>query len=54
LIESDDVMQFYDRDTNPEMAEKGMNGFVEFMVYPRRLETILKNLEMHRMRIYSE
>ncbi len=54
ILESDGVMQFYDRDTNPEMAEKGMNGFVEFMVYPRRLETILKNLEMHRMRIYSE
>lgn len=53
ILASDGVMQFYDRDTNPEMATAGMNGFVEFMVYPERIDSILKNLENERKRIYK-
>jgi len=53
ILASDGVMQFYDRDTNPEMATVGMNGFVEFMVYPDRLDMILKNLEENRKRIFK-
>jgi multiple sugar transport system substrate-binding protein len=53
IFASDGVMQFYDRDTNPEMATAGMNGFVEFMVYPNRVDSILKNLETQRERIYK-
>jgi len=30
-----------------------MNGFVEFMTFPSRLDTILKNLEAERNRIYK-
>ena len=37
--------QFYDRDTNPEMAKAGMKGFQEFMVKPDRLDRILERLE---------
>ncbi len=53
ILKSDGVMQFYDRDTNPQMATAGMNAFVEFMVYPDRVNSILKNLEMQRERIYK-
>ncbi|PLV59927.1 ABC transporter substrate-binding protein [Thermotoga sp. KOL6] len=53
ILESDGVTQFYDRDTNPEMATVGMNGFVEFMIYPERLDQILENLEKERQRIFG-
>lgn len=54
ILESDGVAQFYDRDTNPEMATAGMNGFVEFMIYPERLDQILENLERERQRIFGK
>jgi len=53
ILASNGVMQFYDRDTNPEMATAGMNGFVEFMVYPERIDLILNNLEIERQRIFK-
>ncbi|HAA86126.1 MAG TPA: sugar ABC transporter substrate-binding protein [Kosmotogaceae bacterium] len=53
ILGSDGVMQFYDRDTDPEMAEAGMNAFVEFMVFPNRVETLLSNLEKERQRIFE-
>ena len=54
ILESDGVMQFYDRDSNPEMATAGMNGFVEFMDQPEKLNSILQNLENQRKRIYQK
>lgn len=53
ILQSAGVMGFYDRDTNPEMAEKGMNGFVEFMMFPERITEILKKLEVERVRIFQ-
>lgn len=53
IMESDGVIGFYDRDTNPEMANKGMNGFVQFMMYPEMLDQILDSLENDRKRIYE-
>jgi multiple sugar transport system substrate-binding protein len=53
ILDSDGVMQFYDRDTDPEMAEAGMNAFVEFMVFPGRIDTLLRNLENDRQRIFE-
>jgi len=53
ILDSDGVMQFYDRDTNPEMATVGMNGFVQFMVTPSMLDQILENLERERARIFK-
>lgn len=44
--------QFYDRDTDPEMAKIGMGGFQEFMVNPDRVDAILERLEKARQRIY--
>jgi multiple sugar transport system substrate-binding protein len=54
IMHSAGVMGFYDRDTDPEMAEKGMNGFVEFMIYPEHINEILKNLEADRIRIFGK
>ncbi|TBR38273.1 carbohydrate ABC transporter substrate-binding protein [Marinomonas agarivorans] len=45
--------QFYDRDTDPNMAKEGMKGFQEFMVKPDRLETILKRIERVRKRTFK-
>jgi len=53
ILDSDGVMGFYDRDTNPEMANKGMNGFVQFMMYPGQLENIMNQLEKERKRIFE-
>jgi len=45
--------QFYDRDTDPEMAKIGMQGFQEFMVDPDQVENILERLEAERQRIFE-
>lgn len=45
--------QYYDRDTNPDIAQAGMKGFQEFMVHPERAEKILTNIERTRKRIYA-
>ena len=45
--------QFYDRDTDPSMAQEGMKGFQEFMVKPERLDAILKRLEGVRKRVFK-
>lgn len=45
--------QFYDRDTEPSMAQEGMKGFQEFMVKPERLDAILKRLEGVRKRVFK-
>lgn len=54
LSEAAGVAQFYDQDTNPAMARIGMKGFVEFMMYPSRLERILHRLEQARKGIYRK
>jgi multiple sugar transport system substrate-binding protein len=54
IIASAGVAQFYDRDTNPEMAEVGMNAFIEFMQNPGKITDILKRLEAERKRIYGK
>ena len=47
------VTQFYDRDTLPPMAEAGMNAFVKFMVYPEKLDEVIRELEQARRRIFG-
>jgi len=54
LSRADGLAQFYDRDTAPEMAQLGMQGFQEFMVFPDRLDDILARLERARQRIFAE
>ncbi|AEH51448.1 ABC transporter substrate-binding protein [Pseudothermotoga thermarum] len=53
ILESHGVAQFYDRDTNPEMAEVGMNAMIEFMLNPGKISSILDRLESERKRIYG-
>ncbi|KAF2956704.1 extracellular solute-binding protein [Marinitoga sp. 38H-ov] len=53
VLASDGVAQFYDRDTDPEMATFGMNKFVEFMTFSQRLDVILKQLEFQRRKIFK-
>lgn len=53
LSNADGLAQFYDRDTDPEMAKIGMQGFQEFMVKPDRLDGILERLEKARARIFK-
>ncbi|MEM8590025.1 MAG: ABC transporter substrate-binding protein [Pseudomonadota bacterium] len=52
LSAADGIAQFYDRDTDPEMARTGMEGFQEFMVNPDRLDGILERLDRTRQRIF--
>ena len=56
LIQSADyVAQFYDRDTTPEMADKGMNMFMAFWSDPQGdVEAMLAELDEERIRIFSE
>lgn len=57
LIEGADfVAQFYDRDTTPEMADVGMNGFMEFWAdpSPENVDSILERLEETRVRLFEE
>jgi multiple sugar transport system substrate-binding protein len=53
ILASDGVMNFFDRDTNPDMAGKAMNGMVQFMDYPEKLDEILGDLEIERKRIFE-
>lgn len=51
---ADYVAQFYDRDTTPEMAERGMAAFQEFWTNTDKIDTILAELEKERQRIFAE
>lgn len=53
LNEADGLAQFYDRDTTPEMAAVGMEGFQEFMVNPDRIDAIRERLENERRAIFQ-
>ncbi len=50
---SDGLAQFYDRDTNPEMAKAGMEGFQEFMVFPDRIDAIRARIDEERKNIFE-
>jgi multiple sugar transport system substrate-binding protein len=45
--------QYYDRDTDPDMAQEGLKGFQEFMAKPERRDQILGRLEATRKRIFK-
>jgi len=53
LGSADGLAQFYDRDTSPEMAKIGMEGFQEFMVNPEREDAIRQRLESKRKSIFE-
>ena len=47
------LAQFYDCDTTPEMADKGMDVFMEFWFKPDNIEDILARLDKDRQRIFK-
>lgn len=51
---ADLVVQFYDRDTTPEMADVGMNGMMAFWDDPSQIDAILEELEAARLEIFVE
>jgi multiple sugar transport system substrate-binding protein len=54
LLKDAKSAQYYDRDTDPEMATEGMKGFQEFMAFPDRIDQILARLEKVRQRIFKD
>jgi multiple sugar transport system substrate-binding protein len=54
IAQSAGTSQFYDRDTDPDMAQIGMNGFQEFSVHPERVDAVLQRLETARKRIFAK
>jgi len=53
LSQAAGTAQFYDRDTDPTMAQDGMKGFQEFMINPDRLDQILEQLESKRQKVFT-
>jgi len=54
LLESADyIAQFYDRDTPEELADRGMDAFVEFMANPGALDRILADLQREAERVFA-
>lgn len=47
------LAQFYDRDSLPEMAKVGMDGFQQYMIKPEQRDSILKRMEQVRKRVYK-
>jgi len=45
--------QYYDRDTNPDVAQEGLKGFQEFMAHPDRAKAVLAGIERARERAYG-
>jgi len=50
---ADYIAQFYDRDTTPEMAEKGMAAFQAFWNDTKKLDSLLAQLEKDRAQIFA-
>lgn len=53
LLRADYITQFYDRDTPEELAQRGMDGFVEFMANPAALDRILADLQREAERVFA-
>ncbi|KMW58031.1 N-Acetyl-D-glucosamine ABC transport system, sugar-binding protein [Candidatus Rhodobacter oscarellae] len=54
MLAQSQTAQFYDRDTTPEMAKVGMQGFQDFMLNPDDVLEILDELEEERARIFGD
>ena len=50
----DALAQFYDRDTLPEIASKGMDAMMEWWYNPGSIQQILEQLEKERVRIFAD
>jgi multiple sugar transport system substrate-binding protein len=53
LAGAEHLTQYFDRDTNEDLAVVAMKGFQEFMLNPDRLDGVLDTIERARRRIYN-
>ncbi|MGH2531029.1 MAG: ABC transporter substrate-binding protein [Thermomicrobiales bacterium] len=53
LQQADYIAQFYDRDTHPDMAERGMNAFIQFWNNRDDVDQILDTLDVERQRVFE-
>ena len=53
LDAADGFAQYFDRDTDEDVANIGMKGMQEFMLKPERLDAILGGIERARARVYG-
>ena len=53
LSAADGLAQFFDRDTHPEMASVGMQGFQEFMVFPDREDAIRERIDVEQKEVFG-
>ena len=53
LSSAQGLSQFFDRDAEPEVAKVGMDGLVEFMGHPERIDAVLKKIEAARARVHK-
>jgi ABC-type glycerol-3-phosphate transport system substrate-binding protein len=51
---ADFIAQFYDRDTTPPMADKGMDAFMEFWANPDDADEILARLDEQRKDLFGK
>ncbi|UCG00062.1 MAG: extracellular solute-binding protein [Spirochaetaceae bacterium] len=51
---ADFIAQFYDRDTTPPMADKGMDAFMEFWDNPDNANEILERLDEQRKDFFAQ
>jgi ABC-type glycerol-3-phosphate transport system substrate-binding protein len=51
---ADFIAQFYDRDTTPPMADKGMDAFMEFWANPDDANQILERLDEQRKDLFGK
>lgn len=51
LMSAEALAQFFDRDTDEDLAAIAMKGFQEFMINPERLDQVLAGIERARKRI---
>jgi ABC-type glycerol-3-phosphate transport system substrate-binding protein len=51
---ADTLTQFYDRDTTPPMADKGMDAFMEFWANPDKADDILARLDAQRKEFFGK
>ena len=53
IWQADALAQYYDRDTDPEFAKLAMKAFRDFMLRPRRLDSILEQLDAERRQVFA-
>jgi multiple sugar transport system substrate-binding protein/raffinose/stachyose/melibiose transport system substrate-binding protein len=54
IDETDELAQFYDRDMDPELADKTMDSLMEFWYSPANYREIMEKMEAHRQNFIND